>query len=211
MTRTDSQSRAEARRRARLAAQGQEPAAEEEAEADPAVAARRPTLLQRLIPPAAQLPGKPDPLAGFAYQGRLRSVVAALFLLRQNPVAWIAPGALYVMTWELALFARSQDVLLLVAQLAQYTVLIAAGWMGWQRPWLFGAAAGLIGAIGSTVLSVYLTSMLGIDLKLSPLDYISSQTLFYVFLGAVAGWYGGYLRRRLATQSATAPARSRRR
>ena len=202
--------RTEARRRARLAARGDEDVGEE-AELEPAVAQQRQGLLERLIPPAPALPGKGDPLAGFDYNGPLRSVVTGLYLLRRNPIAWLGPGLVYVLGLEIGLIGREQDITFLIVQLLQYVALAAAGWVGWQRPWLFGMAAALLGITGSTVLLAYLARM-ATSSHFDPLAYLLSEALFYAALGLIAGWYGGYLRRRLAGQRAPQPAaRARRR
>lgn len=205
-------SRAEARRRARLA-NLDEAESQDEGEAPPAPRPAGSGLLQRLFPAAPALKGRPDPLAGFRYEGPLRPVVTAGYLLRQNPIAWLAPGLLYIFSWEIIWLARGGgDLALLALQLVQYVVIAAAGWFGWQRPWLFGAAAGLLGAAGFTVLSLYLAAGAGVDLKLNPGDVnLYLQLLFYAFIGAALGWYGGYLRRRLATVPPSANSGARRR
>jgi hypothetical protein len=176
-----------------------------------AASAPRPSLMQRLIPPAPPLRGKGDPLAGFSYEGPLRSVVIALYLLRRNPIAWVAPGLVYVLGLEVGIWGNADSTVFLVVQILQYGALAAAGWFGWQRPWLFGLAAALLGIAGSTVVLTFLAANAGPG-GFRPLTYFASEAVFYAALGLVAGWYGGYLRRRLADQrppQATARARRR--
>ena len=86
-------SRAEARRRARLAARGELP--DERGARGGRATRRRPSaaaFLTRIFPPAPPLPGRPDPLAGFDRSGPLRPVRERLFLLRSNLLAWVVPG-----------------------------------------------------------------------------------------------------------------------
>ena len=87
-SRSTASSRAEARRRARLVAQGQLPADDEGADESPASPRSAPSggILGRMFPPAPPLPGKPDPLAGFRYDGPFRTVVTTLWLLARAPL-----------------------------------------------------------------------------------------------------------------------------
>jgi hypothetical protein len=205
--------RAEARRRARVAARGDEERAISDIEPEPDSAPRpRQSFLQRILPAAPPIPGKGDPLEGFSYEGRFRGVAEAAYLLSRHPLAWLLPGLLYVAIYEVALWSEDRLVGSIV-QVVQYGGLVAAGWIGWQRPWLFGAAAGLIAALGSTSLVLYLSSLTPASDNLSAPGYITAEALFFVSLGALAGWYGGYLRRRLADQrpKVTAQANRRRR
>jgi hypothetical protein len=214
-SRTTATSRAEARRRARVAAQDNEGAAEEELEAEPA---SRPTggFIQRLFPAAPPLKGKGDPLADFHYEGRFRSIVAALYLLRKNPWAWLPTGAL----WLLASQFQMTETLILVGTIVQYGALAAAGWFGWQRPWLYGVAGAMVGWIPFMILLIVrfaadpaslvapgATPPTASQLAL----YFGEQTVILASLGFIAGWYGGYLRRRLATPTPAQSARARRR
>lgn len=212
--RRSSEERAEARRRARLAARGLESdetgdASDEQADApgSSAVPAGG-SLLSRLFPPAPPLPGKPDPLAGFTYDGPLRGPVAGLYLLATNPIPWLGIGAV----WGIGRLLTTGSLLGLVASLVSFGSLIVAGWIGWQRPWLFGLMASIIGMalyagiwaslLGGTemvdgrgAMDVFATTIY--------VETISFQPLF----GVVAGWYGGYLRRRMAATSPAASAR----
>lgn len=209
-------SRAEARRRARLAAQDYDDSADEEAEAEPAPRAAT-GLLTRFFPAAPPLKDKGDPFADFRYEGRFRSVVAALYLLRRNPWAWLLAGAL----WLLAGQFQFNDVLLLVGSIVQYGALAGAGWFGWQRPWLFGIAAAIVGwAPFVVLLSIRYSSNPGSLVApgaAAPtfsqfLLYLGEQTVIQASIGFIAGWYGGYLRRRLAAPvPAGQAARARRR
>jgi len=210
------ESRAEARRRARLAARGEmDESWDEEAEPEPEAQQKR-GLLERIIPPAPPLRGKPDPLAGFSYSGRWPRTAASLYLLRQNPLAWVAAGLIWAaLAIAIPLFPRD-SVFYLVVNIAQYIVLIAAGWVGWQRPWLYGIAAAILGLVAWT-------AYVGIfpDQFLRPGDpaptaaqlgvYFLYQAPVQLLLGLVAGWYGGYLRRRLADQRPSEDRQRRRR
>lgn len=199
--------RAEARRRARLAAQGQV-AEPDSQESEPDKPPSRPAsgFLQRLIPPAPALPGKGDPFATFTYSGPLRGVVAGLYLLARNPLAWVVPGLVWLFAGQLP---QTDSTLALIGSVSQYIALIAAGWIGWQRPWLYGMAAVILGwgVVAGTVLvrfasnpqtfkSATGTIPSGGDVALA----VASQTALELVVGFVAGWYGGYLRRRLADQ-----------
>jgi hypothetical protein len=197
-------SRAEARRRARLLAQGRDPGDGDELEPDTApvqsATAGPSTFLSRIFPAAPPLPGKPDPLAGFTYTGPLRGVVASFYLLSRHPLTWVAPALI----WALARLLSDNSLVGVFASLISFGALIGAGWIGWQRPWLFGLVASILGmlifaGIGTFVLSnrpdvPYTVSQLFIGLLY--------REGFQPFFGALAGWYGGYLRRRMASTPA---------
>ncbi len=92
-----------------------------------------------------------------------------------------------------------------LASVVSFGALIGAGWFGWQRPWAFGLAAAFLGVI--LFAGIVGTAILqgGVDPGVSrPALFLglASQESFQLFFGAIAGWYGGYLRRRVA-----APAR----
>jgi hypothetical protein len=168
---------------------------DEEATED--LAPRRPGLLQRLFPTAPPLPGKPDPLAGFTYTGALRPVVLIGWLLRRNPVAWIVPG----IVWAVAQAAVPFQSISFIATMLTFISLVAAGWIGWQRPSLYGTAAAVLGFV---VLISY-TTWFFTNLGANPSDlgtptelagYIGYSAVLYGGIGFVSGWYGGYLRRR---------------
>jgi hypothetical protein len=213
-SRRSAEDRAEARRRARYAAQGRaEDAGFEDAAPEAAAETPRPggSFLSRLFPPAPPLPGKPDPLAGFTYQGPLRGVVAGLYLLVRHPLPWIGMGAVWAFGRLLLPF---NPVLAIVSSLVAFGALIAAGWIGWPRPWLFGLAASVVGIL------LYATIF---GLLLGPVHPEYSETdvffgsvyqevlAFQPLFGAIAGWYGGYLRRRMAAAGASARTRQTRR
>lgn len=207
-TNEETYSRTEARRRARLAARGFAP---EQDDGD--VEAPRPTppprggFLTRIFPPAPPLPGRPDPLAGFRYQGALRPVLSGLYLLARNPLAWIVPG----LVWMLASLVDPRNFAGLVASLLSFGVLIAAGWYGWQRPWLFGLAAAVLGFVAQVGVVLYFFTSQGAAGAL-PLDQVALSVALRGFIqgtiGFLSGWYGGYLRRRQA-QVRTEPPRPR--
>jgi NhaP-type Na+/H+ or K+/H+ antiporter len=88
-------------------------------------------------------------------------------------------------------------------------VLIAAGWFGWQRPWLFGVAAGVLGLFvllafaglyPEPFLSASAAVPSGTQLLVFLVYQFFAQLPLLLLLGFVAGWYGGYLRRRLTDQ-----------
>jgi hypothetical protein len=205
---TTSASRKEARRRSRLVARGELEEPEWEGAAPDADAPRKPSFLERVIPPAPPLAGRGDPLAGFTYSGRLPRVVAGLYQLRANPVPWVAAGFVWaVLAVSLPLLPQDGTVFL-VANIAQYVALIAAGWFGWQRPWLFGVTAALVGLGAWTVwVGIYPDQYLSAGAERPTLValavYFIYQAPVQLLLGFVAGWYGGYLRRRLADQRPT--------
>ncbi len=164
---------------------------------------RRPSLLQRLLPEAPPLPGKPDPLAGFHYRGPalLRGVGEGAYLLTRNAFAWLAPG----MGWTLAhVVPIAIPAIAFLSTTLEFGSLIAAGVLGWQRPWLFGAFAAFFGSIvfGAFVIALAAAGNIAVpgtslDLTIGLVSYATLQAL----VGAVAGWFGGYWRRRFAQAS----------
>jgi hypothetical protein len=196
-------SRAEARRRARLAARGLEPDEPTAEDPEEPPVRRGGSLLGRIFPPAAPLPGRPDPFASFHYAGPLRVVVENLYLLARNPLAWVLPGLI----WAAARTVDASSFGGLIASLVSFGVLIAAGWFGWQRPSLFGAAAGALGYIAFLVLILFAAPVL---YALVTPEAVAVNGVLYIGLGLISGWYGGYLRRRQAQVSIDAQ-RSRRR
>jgi hypothetical protein len=205
--------RAEARRRSRQLARGEEvPAAELEA-ATPASAPSRPAgLLGRMFPPAPPLKGKGDPLAGFTYRGRFRGLVSGAWLLFRHPLPWGVAAAGWAVLQLALLVTPRQNLVAFAITLGQYGLLIGAGWFGWQRPWLFGAAAGVIGVVFHALIAGIVTIQAG-ESPAAAAAVVTSLTallVLYGLVGAFAGFYGGYLRRRMAAQSATT-AKTRRR
>jgi hypothetical protein len=210
----DAERRAEARRRSRLAAQGRLPdEAEDDAEAAPS---RQPSMsfLQRLFPRAAPLPGKPPPLEGFTYTGRLRAIVLGGWLIRQNLYAGIGMGVLWAASYVLTV-QEGRSIFGTIASFVSFGSLVAAGWLGWQRPWFYGFVAAVIGYI---VYAIYFAFLFASDPAINELA-TSSQVATYLFtngllqaaIGALAGFYGGYLRRRLADPATRQAAAARRR
>lgn len=206
-TERPSTSRADARRRARYAAQGraddEEPLDGDETEMSRPAS---PGWLERLIPPAPPLPGKGDPLAGFTYAGSGRRVVAYGYLLLRNIPAWLLPGLVWLLV---SLVPPSDNILALVSSIIAYVALIGAGWIGWQRPWFYGVAAALIGwlpIVAYTLASyganpsAFAASDGTVPSFSQLLSVLVVRTGLQLVLGAVAGFYGGYLRRRLADQ-----------
>ena len=195
-------SRAEARRRARLAARGDSThEADAEAPPDEAPAERRGSLLSRIFPPAPPLPDKPDPMRGFDRDGPMVPVRERLFLLRQNPLAWLLPGVLSFLGLYASFFYGGSFIGLL-ATFIQFGALIAAGWFGWQRPTLYGTAAGALGGTLTAALVLLDFARLGVDAADLGAGTVATQTLVTIAwqaaFGFLGGWYGGYLRRRQA-------------
>jgi len=211
----DAERRAEARRRARLQAQGRLEESDEQDEVDAAPPSTRPpSMLQRLFPPAAPLPGKGDPLAGFNYTGRFRPVVSSLWLIPRNPFAGIVMGILWAATYIITIqYARS--IVGSVASFASFGALVAAGWIGWQRPWLYGFVAAVIGYL---LYTVYVIIALAGNPALNQPGAAGQAALFLLTngvlqagIGALAGFYGGYLRRRMSDPANRQATVSRRR
>jgi len=211
----DAERRAEARRRARLAAQGR---VYEEAndEVDEVAPVRRPStpFFQRLFPPAAPLPGKGDPFAGFSYTGRFRPLVASLWLLRRNPFAGVGMGILWAGTYILVSQYPS-SFLGSIASFVSFGALVAAGWIGWQRPWFFGLAAATIGYLLYTPYFIYAVATASATATPVTASQVAlvlvTNGIVQIGIGALAGFYGGYLRRRLADPATRQAAESRRR
>lgn len=196
----DSAARAEARRRARLAAQGRLDEEEDVVEEEAPVAARpRPSLFKAMFPPAAPLPGKPDPMAGFRYSGPLRPAVASLWLISRNPIAGLGMGVIWAVAWATT-SAYSESTIGTLASFISFGSLVAAGVIGWQRPWLYGFAAGVFGYL---IYSAYVVVGLSGQLAEAGASATLAQFLLIngtlqTMIGGLAGFYGGYLRRRFA-------------
>ena len=192
-------SRAEARRRARLAARGEWTDAAEEAEQAPKTQ-QGGGFLSRIFPPAPPLPDRPDPLAGFDPAGPMRPIRERLFLLRRNLLAWLVPGGLAFIGFLASIFYR-QGLLGLLGTFLLFGALVGAGWFGWQRPTLFGTAASILAYLFSTVLILYSFASQGAgpDTFGTP-GQLAVRLVFdgviQAGLGFLGGWYGGYLRRR---------------
>jgi hypothetical protein len=227
-------SRAEARRRARQQERG-EGVDEAEAVEPSAETGARPSgpggLFGRLFPPAPPLPGKPDPLATFTYNGPLRGVVAGLYVLAFNPRGWLLPAIgwaaaqmlSYVNLLTAAAYAGqfpntappNYGLIEIVGLLGTVFTVVAAGWIGWQKPWLFGLAASIAGTlIQATILALLIDPV--------PLPGATFGSIFIAItvnqvlqlqwaLGALIGWYGGYLRRRMTVAPDAGQGRRRRR
>jgi hypothetical protein len=201
-------SRAEARRRSRLAARGDLPE-EEEAASEPPAAAGRGGLLGRLFPPAPELPNRPPALAGFDESGPLRPIRVRAFLLRRNPLAWLGTGLVAAVGFFGSNAFVGQPTIALIGTFEMFGALIAAGWFGWQRPALFGAAAAIFGFLVVVVLAFTLTPE-----QFGAGEYVTEVAFNGVYqaaLGFLGGWYGGYLRRRQTQLSANRARQTRRR
>jgi hypothetical protein len=194
-----SATRTSARRRARKVARGEE-SPEPVATAEVASAAPPPNILTRLFPPAPPLAGKGDPLAGFTYTGRFRGLVSGAWLLFKHPLPWGAAAAGWALLQLALLVLPRQNLVAFAITLGQYGLLIGAGWVGWQRPWLFGVAAGVFGVILHAVIAGLVTMQAGegFPAALAVIGSLSALLVLYGLVGAFAGFYGGYLRRRMA-------------
>jgi hypothetical protein len=207
----DAERRAEARRRSRQVAQGR---VIEEEEDVPEAAPARPSMsfLQRIFPAAAPLPGKPAPLSGFTYTGRLRPLVLGGWLIRQNLPAGVLMGILWAGSYILVdQYGRS--LVGTIASFVSFGALVAAGWIGWQRPWFYGFLAALLGYL---LYAPYF--VLEIAPRYSPAltpsqdaTILGTNGMLQFGIGALAGFYGGYLRRRLADPATRQAAAARRR
>jgi hypothetical protein len=206
--------RAEARRRARLAARGELPDTDVEATED-APTEPRGSFLSRIFPPAPPLPNKPPPLAGFDESGPLRPIRVRAFLLRRNLAAWLATGLVAAAGYYASVRLGPTDPLSLAGTFAMFGALIAAGWFGWQRPPLYGTAAAILSFVLVALAVVVTSAMLGITPDaFGPPGQVASglvlQGIYQAGLGFLGGWYGGYLRRR-QTQLSSDRARTTRR
>jgi hypothetical protein len=185
--------------------QAQGRASEDEEQDEDEVAPARPRstpLFERLFPPAAPLAGKPDPMAGFTYTGRFRLVASSLWLLPRNLFAGVAMGILWAASYILV-DQYPGTIIGSVASFVSFGALVAAGWIGWQRPWLFGLAAATIGYLLYAPYFLYAVASRAPAGSLAPaasqiaVVLVTNGTL-QIAIGALAGFYGGYLRKRLA-------------
>lgn len=171
-------------------------------------------LFQRLFPPAAPLPGKPDPMSGFTYTGALRPIVANLWLIPRNPFAGVGMGILWVASYLITI-QYAGTVFGTISSFVAFGALVAAGWIGWQRPWLYGFVAAVIGYLLYT--GYVLWALAGEPVITDPgvaskaATYLITNGLLQAAIGALAGFYGGYLRRRLADPATRRAAEARRR
>ena len=198
-----------------MAARGELPEDDADEEAAEAPARAGGGFLSRLFPPAPALPDMPDPLAGFDRGGPLRPIRERAYLLRHNPLAWLLPGVGAFIGFLASIF-YSQGLLGLLGTLVLFGSLIAAGWVGWQRPALYGTAASLLGYLLSFGLILFSFSSRGAEPgtfgtpSAIALRFVSDG-LIQAGLGFLGGWYGGYLRRRQTQLSGQARAAGRRR
>jgi hypothetical protein len=206
--------RAEARRRARLAARGELPDDQAgEGEAAETAPARGGGLLGRLFPPAPPLPNRPAPLEGFDESGSLRPIRVRAFLLRRNLLAWLLPGLAAGAGFFGSIYFGRDATLSLISTFVLFGALIAAGWFGWQRPALYGTAAALLGYLLAVAVVLGSFATLGI----TPAEFggqvasLIVQGIYQAALGFLGGWYGGYLRRRQTHLSGDRARASRRR
>ena len=140
--------------------------------------------------------------------------MSGAWLLVRHPLPWAAPALAWGLLQVVLLLTPRDSTQAFVLTLGQYTLLISAGWVGWQRPWLFGAAAGAGGFATNVALLAGLA--LRANTPLGPLDAqataLGAQAALWATFGAFGGFYGGYLRRRMAAGSANrSPTRRARR
>src|SRR5206468_9571933 len=152
---------------------------------------------------------------GFTYTGRFRLIVSSLWLVPRNLYAGVGMGivwaAAYVITIQLA-----GTLVASISSFVSFGALVAAGWIGWQRPWLYGLTAA---AIGYLLYAIYIIWAIAGNPALSKPGATSTAAavlvtngILQISIGALAGFYGGYLRKRLAdpaTRRAAAPRRRR--
>jgi hypothetical protein len=216
LTQQDAERRAEARRRARLQAQGRVVDEEQDEVEETPARAPSPSLFQRLFPPAAPLPGKPDPMAGFTYAGAMRPLVANLWLIPRNLFAAVGMGILWAAAYLITI-QYAGTVPGSISSFVSFGALVAAGWIGWQRPWLYGLTASVIGYLIYTAYALFVIATTGPTIgatQLTPGQVALSLTLnglLQAGIGALAGFYGGYLRRRIADPATRQAAAARRR
>ncbi|MEP6808101.1 MAG: hypothetical protein ABI978_05830, partial [Chloroflexota bacterium] len=120
-------------------------------------------------------------------------------------------AAAYILTVQ-----EAGSVIGSVASFVSFGALVAAGWIGWQRPWLYGLVAGILGYI---LFATFFTYLVANDPKAAAAittsqlaTYLLTNGVVQAGIGTLAGFYGGYLRRRLADPSIrrTSSARPRR-
>lgn len=170
------------------------------------------SLFSRLFPPAAPLPGKPPPLTGFTYAGRLKPLVLAGWLIRRNLYAGVAMGVLWSASY-IVVDQEARSVVGTVASFVSFGSLVAAGWLGWRRPWFYGFVAAVVGYL---LYAPYFAIV--VAPALSPpgtpsqvTTYLATNGVLQAGIGALAGFYGGYLRRRIADPATRQTAAARRR
>jgi hypothetical protein len=132
----------------------------------------------------------------------MRPIRERLFLLRSNLIAWIVPGIVAFVGFLASIF-YAQGLLGLLGTFLLFGSLVAAGWIGWQRPTLFGTAASLVGYLLSVALILYTFASQGAGPNTfgTPAQLtlrLLTDGLIQAGLGFLGGWYGGYLRRRQA-------------
>jgi hypothetical protein len=174
--------------------------------------------MRNLFPPAPPLRGKTDPMTGFTYTGALRPVVANLWLIPRNPIAGLGMGVVWAATWAVSTALPRGDLIGTIASFSSFGALIAAGAIGWQRPWLYGLVAGFFGYL---IYAAYV--VIGLSGQIADAGASTSVAVFLLIngslqtmIGGLAGFYGGYLRRMMSdpnrrrAANAAAAARKRR-
>jgi hypothetical protein len=153
-------------------------------------------------------------MIGFTYDGRLRPVVASLWLIPRNLYAGVAMGVLWAASYVITV-QYAGALLGTVASFVSFGSLVAAGWLGWQRPWLYGLVASIIGYLLYAAWFAYSfasTPALAEQVTTPQVaQYLLINGLLQAGIGALAGFYGGYLRRRLADPATRQASAARRR
>jgi hypothetical protein len=119
-------------------------------------------------------------------------------------------AASYVLTIQ-----EGRSIFGTIASFVSFGSLVAAGWIGWQRPWFYGFVAAVIGYVAYAVYFLFLFASDPAISKLATASqvatYLITNGLLQAVIGALAGFYGGYLRRRLADPTNRRAAEARRR
>jgi hypothetical protein len=113
-----------------------------------------------------------------------------------------------------AVFGPAGPIVAIVASLVAFGALIAAGWVGWPRPWLYGLMASITGIVIFSAVTEVILAGAGVQFSRGQVflaSAIQEVVGFQPLFGALAGWYGGYLRRRMAQNVAAARSGSSRR
>jgi hypothetical protein len=154
-------------------------------------------------------------MIGFTYTGRLRPLASSLWLIGRNPLAGIGMGVLWALAYVLTV-QYSPGITGTIASFVSFGALVAAGWIGWQRPWLYGLVAAIIGYLAYSGFVVYIlltdpAAPTGAADRSQLVLYLLTNGVLQAAIGALAGFYGGYLRRRIADPATRQAAAARRR
>jgi hypothetical protein len=89
---------------------------------------------------------------------------------------------------------------------------LAAGWIGWQKPWLFGLITALAGSIIQGIFLALVPGNLENGTAMQWFSYaiVAQVAQLSLLYAALMGWYAGYFRRRLAAQRSSGTRQRRR-